>query len=732
MNSAPFSLSYLLRTALATVCVVSAASAQSYQNNTTQIPPSSGSTENVDFADVDLDGDLDAVWANGGDAGNQQDVLWINQGGAQSGTTGFFADKTSTQLPSVLDDSRDVDFVDIDHDGDADIYVSNTSAISNQGNRFLINMGGAQGGTAGFFQDQTSTRWINLGVNNGTTIFSSISPSAVIGSGGFVDWSCDCVFGDLDDDGDMDLYHSSYGGVFGGKVPSRIFLNGGAGTYEEFNPSHFQLTGTQIVNGNPGLWCEGTQMHASADATGANCDIADTPLGAELGDLDGDLDIDVLQGARNEVPRIYKNNLEESGVFSAFRDVSYAVLPANWAPGGGHYENELGDFDSDNDLDIYGLNWEAVADSTFKNGGQGIFGSKTVLGSSGNDDNEGDFIDFDNDGDLDLFVAAFAGTDRMYENAGAGGGYALNYVAGVLPSLPGTALGADPADVDLDGDYDIFVANDGGAPENFAKNITQIADTTAPRLAHLEQVPDRATGPDATVVRVHLYDNAPWPIAGFDVTSLEYSVDGGPFTAVAMNWSGGQLFRGEIPGSILGTISYRVRATDEHGNTGTSVTKSYNTSPSGCSGAPVVYCTAKTNSLGCLPTIESSGIPSASAGSGFVVVGANVRNNKSGLLFYGVNGRASTPFQNGFLCVLSPIKRTPAVSAGGTPTGNDCTGAYSIDMNAFAVGALGGTPLAALTVAGTVVDCQFWGRDPGFPSPNNTTLTNGLEYTVCP
>ena len=40
-------------------------------------------------------------------------------------------------------------------------------------------------------------------------------------------------------------------------------------------------------------------------------DIADTPLGAELGDIDGDLDIDVLVGARNETPRLFRNRVSE-------------------------------------------------------------------------------------------------------------------------------------------------------------------------------------------------------------------------------------------------------------------------------------------------------------------------------------------------------------------------------------------------------------------------------------
>jgi hypothetical protein len=148
---------------------------------------------------------------------------------------------------------------------------------------------------------------------------------------------------------------------------------------------------------------------------------------------------------------------------------------------------------------------------------------------------------------------------------------------------------------------------------------------------------------------------------------------------------------------------------------------------------PQSYCTAKVNSLGCAPAIASSGLPSAAATQGFVIAATSVRNNKSGLLFYGASGRASVPFQGGTLCVKVPLKRTPGVTSGGSPPPTaDCSGVLALDMAAFASGALGGTPLAALQQPGAVIDCQWWSRDPGFAPPLNTSLSDALEYVVEP
>jgi len=721
---------------IAAVAVSSAAQAQQMPRNTTDIPTSTGYTENVDFGDVDLDGDWDAVFADGGDAGNDQSKIWINQGFAQGGTVGIFVNRTAQQFPVMQTDGRDIEFVDFDNDADLDIYLSNTSQISQQGNKWWTNMGGAQAGTAGYYQDQTVARWVGLGGAG-----SSIAPTQVLVSGGYIDFSCDCDFGDLDNDGDLDLVHSSYGGAFGGQLPTRLFLNDGAGNFSEFNPSNFQLLGQTIAVGNPALWAAGTQATNTTNATGANADVASSALDIDLADIDGDMDLDILHGARQEVPRLFQNRFAESGnVLTAYRDVTGSNFPAGYSTGDGHYEQEMGDFDADGDVDIYGLNWAAgfgFTDVTMKNTGAGVFNTLTTLTNSDSDDNEGDFFDYDNDGDIDLFVANFAGQERVYRNNGTG---TMTYQAtGTVVPTDGTiSLDADCCDVDGDQDYDVFVANDTNTAEWYLKNNTAANDTFAPVMYRLTQVADRAAGAAPTVVRVQVYDNAPYYITWYNNTRLEYQVNGGAVQTVTMQSSGGQIFRALIPGNVVGNVTYRVLSTDKYGNTGTTGTLNYN-STSGALGTAFCFGDGSgtacpcgnnsavgagqgcANSLGAGARLAATGTASL-AGDSVVLAGSGMPNS-SALYFQGTaQGGAGlgTVFGDGLRCAAGSVTRLG--------TKNNALGVSTYPV----AGDLSVSVKGLITLPGTRY-YQVWYRNAAvFCSASTFNLTNGLTVVWNP
>jgi hypothetical protein len=140
--------------------------------------------------------------------------------------------------------------------------------------------------------------------------------------------------------------------------------------------------------------------------------------------------------------------------------------------------------------------------------------------------------------------------------------------------------------------------------------------------------------------------------------------------------------------------------------------------------APTIYCTAKVTSNGCVPAIAFFGSPSASAGSGFLITASQIEPQKSGLFFYGKSGPAAFPFQGGTLCVNPPQTRTPVQDSGGAAA---CSGTYSIDFNAHIAG--GSDPAL---VAGQQVNGQYWFRDPGFAPPDNTGLSNAIEFEIGP
>jgi len=139
--------------------------------------------------------------------------------------------------------------------------------------------------------------------------------------------------------------------------------------------------------------------------------------------------------------------------------------------------------------------------------------------------------------------------------------------------------------------------------------------------------------------------------------------------------------------------------------------------------APTVYCTAKTNSLGCAPAIGASGHASAS-GAAFSITCANELNNKLGLLFYGLTPQNAL-YQGGYLCVSSPVRRTPVTDSLGNVGVDDCSGEYTFDFDALLQS--GDDPAL---VAGELVYAQFWSRDPG--SSYTTNRSDALSFGIAP
>jgi FG-GAP repeat len=139
---------------------------------------------------------------------------------------------------------------------------------------------------------------------------------------------------------------------------------------------------------------------------------------------------------------------------------------------------------------------------------------------------------------------------------------------------------------------------------------------------------------------------------------------------------------------------------------------------------PTPYCTAKTNSQGCEPLIESNGVARLSGVDNFHVVGLQVLNNCSGMLLWS-QGSQSLPWAGGTLCIGPDLHRTWIQDSGGLPTGSDCTGDYDFHLTHSWMAGQGWLP-------GMRVYAQFLSRDPGFPPGQDVGLTAALRITICP
>lgn len=205
-------------------------------------------------------------------------------------------------------------------------------------------------------------------------------------------------------------------------------------------------------------------------------------------DLENDGDFDLFLGQSGELPGVERGTSGRSAVFSndggRFRDATATALPvADLGYGQGV---AVGDVHGDGFEDVYVTNFGPnvllsnrsgrLIDSTAELGGGDPSWSASAV-----------FFDKEGDGDLDLYVTNYveydlkealalsprgegfvayphpdrfrSAADVLYENDGSGHLRDVTRAAGIH-DVDGKGLGVVAADLDLDGDQDLYVAND--------------------------------------------------------------------------------------------------------------------------------------------------------------------------------------------------------------------------------------------------------------------------------
>jgi hypothetical protein len=144
-------------------------------------------------------------------------------------------------------------------------------------------------------------------------------------------------------------------------------------------------------------------------------------------------------------------------------------------------------------------------------------------------------------------------------------------------------------------------------------------------------------------------------------------------------------------------------------------------------GVATSYCTAGTSAGGCQAVLSASGTPSATATSGFDLIAAGVEGQKDGLYFFAANGRQANAWGSGtsFQCVAPPVSRAGLLPGAGT--NGSCDGAFRQDLNARWTAKPAQNP-----GAGALVQAQLWYRDPQNTSNRTTSLSDALEFALCP
>lgn len=477
-------------------------------------------TNYLRLTDIDNDGDLDLLMPNANGFGSQQGgsepfVVYRNEGNFA------FTNVSAEAVGGFTGWLRQVAVADISGDGFVDIYAPSAWGTED---KFFINDG------TGKFVDESATRLPGVQSRAGAT-----------------------RFGDVDNDGDMDLLVGDDYSGNGGKI-AHLYLNDGTGKFAE------------------AAWDLPSMPHG------------DQPIDFDLLDMDGDFDLDLFIDQHFGT----KGELWQNDGTGKFTDASNKI-PSQDGQSKFRYGPVACDVDGDGDLDIWQDN--AVppggAEQLLINDGTGNFTDETaarVTGNSSNaDDNGLACIDADGDGDLDAVIFNLGQAERLLINDGTG---KFNFKSGAFPASNDSTLWIEFGDLNGDGRLDFgSVQGEGSTLDKIFGGIDPLpVDTVAPKIRAVQPISSVAAG-DTPVIRFGVSDNATSD-EGPRLQQAFVNITAPDAMKVGASFMGGDLFRAVMPAQAAGAVvEYEVCAIDAQGNQGCAPSMSYTIGGGGSGGS---------------------------------------------------------------------------------------------------------------------------------------------------
>ena len=323
-------------------------------------------TQEAALGDFDGDGDLDAALAQV----NEPTELWLNDG------NGRFSQSSFDFLGLDLN-SQGITAGDVNSDGLLDIVVAN----NRDSNELWLNQGDGSFTPTLFGHSSEENQVVRLGDLNGDghldILATGIRAGQVFHNDGFgqftqvqdlpsAQWNWETRLGDFDGDGDLDAFLA--GSAYPQEDQNQLWLNNGQGYFYD----------------------SGQRLGESLS------------LGLDVGDLDGDGDLDAYVANRLQPDRVWLNdgqgNFTDSGQLLSEAEV---------------HGVSLGDFDGDGDLDAFVNNFGA--NEIWLNDGNAQFTlAQHDLGNALG--NEVALGDLDGDGDLDALATNKDGPNQVLLN----------------------------------------------------------------------------------------------------------------------------------------------------------------------------------------------------------------------------------------------------------------------------------------------------------------------------